>query len=163
MELKELVQKVRQELADEKRYDMRTFDFHYFEHQNGKAYDVVEFYIYERLSQPNRRYLVMSYDLLTGKRLFKLMSNQEKPVSRKRVVGFERDGKSYWFSKENPKVFAKLVSGKVTKLKDFPDENEANAYKRTKFFHEIDEVEQQILAYTRENFNDLRDFVNHNI
>ncbi len=165
MNLHQLVSQVKEELKAEESYDMRTFDFHYFEHQNGESYDVVEFFIYEKPSTPNSSYVVMSYDLLTGKRLFKLTTNRTKPALEKKVIGFERQGQTYLFpdKESESKVFATLLSGKMTKLKDLPEDNNSNAYKAGRLLDEIDEVEQQVLSIAKTNFEDLRDFVYHNI
>jgi hypothetical protein len=165
MLLEKLVQLVKRDLKVKGRYDMRTFDYHYFEHQNGEVYDVVEFFIYEKSSRPNRSYVVMSYDLFTGKRLFKLTTNGKAPSLEKRVVGFEREGQVHLFSEENSesKVFSTLFEEKVTKLKKLPENEETAAYKPNKLLQEIDEVEHQMLSRTKATFEGLRDFVHYNI
>lgn len=165
MELETLVAQVKKELSQSGHYDMRTFDFYHFEHPSNPAYDTVEFYIYEKPSCSNRQYVTLTYELLTGSRLFRMTRNNAHDTKEKVVAGFERAGRLFFFSKETPesKVFAKLLAGKLTKLKDFPETEELKAYKTNKFLEEIDAVEHQVHRYTQANFEDLRDFVAHNI
>ena len=165
MTLNELVTQVKEELRNTERYDMRTFDFIHFEHDHGAGYDTVEFYIYELPSLANRSYVTLTYDLTSGKRLFKMTQNQGQPKAKKKVAGFERKGKIYLFTKENPehKVFARLLAGEMTKLKDFPEDVALQSYKTNKLLEEINTVEKRTLMLVKDNFEDLRDFVHHNI
>lgn len=165
MTLNELVTQVKAELKETGRYDMRTLDFLHFEHAQDARYDTVEFYIYELPSLVNRSYVTLTYDLASGRRLFQMKQNQSPIKTEKKVAGFERQGKCYLFTKENPehKIFARLLEGRLTKLKDFPEEEGPRTYKMGKLLEEINSAENRTLMLVRDNFEELRDFVYHNI
>lgn len=164
MRLGELVAQVKNELKQEGRYDMRTFGYEHFEHPNSNTYDTVEFYIYENRTVANHCFVTLTYDLMTGSRLLVTKSGGSA-VKEKKVAGFERQGQTYFFSDEEPehKILATLASGKLTKLKELPEDDSSKAYKAGKLLQEIDAVEHQVLIVTRSNFENLRDFVHHNI
>ena len=94
MFLEELVEQVKGELKQTERYDMRTFGFIYFDHQKLKSQETVEFFVYEKSSRLQRKYVCLTYDLITGECLYRLETLCKKEPSKlsKRMVGFERQG-----------------------------------------------------------------------
>ena len=67
------------------------------------------------------------------------------------------------------KILATFVEGKLTKMKELPTDQdllEQEGLGNTKarvLLREIDETEKRTLMLVRDNFEDLRDFVHHNI
>lgn len=67
------------------------------------------------------------------------------------------------------KILAPFVEGKLTKMKELPtnqdllEEEGLSDYKARMLLREIDETEKRTLMLVRDNFEDLRDFVHHNI
>ncbi len=67
------------------------------------------------------------------------------------------------------KILATFVEGKLTKMKELPTNQDLlereglTNFKARTLLREIDETEKRILMLVRDNFEDLRDFVHHNI
>jgi hypothetical protein len=92
MLLEDLVSQVREELRQTRRYDMRTFAFLHFAYQRSKTVDLVEFFIYEKPSQPNRNYVRLTYDRLSGERMYKMeIPTQSTKQKQKVILGVSLD------------------------------------------------------------------------
>ena len=67
------------------------------------------------------------------------------------------------------KILATFVEGKLTKMKELPTDQDLleqeglTDFKARNLLREIDETEKRTLMLVRDNFEDLRDFVHHNI
>lgn len=99
MMLEALVNQVKQELKQSKQFDMRTFDFLSFDHVQPCSQDTVEFFVYEKPRMSHRKYVVLTYDLVTGQLLYEWSVARvvQQVPKTKRMIGFERAGQVIFF------------------------------------------------------------------
>ncbi|WP_339011779.1 hypothetical protein VNN36_07750 [Lactococcus garvieae] len=95
MYLEDLVVQVKEELRQMGRFDMRTFAYVHFDYQRSRTVDLVEFFIYEKPSQPHHNYVHLTYDRLSGERMYtmEIPTSTSKRV-QKIVLGVETKKKS---------------------------------------------------------------------